>query len=199
MKIDQSTPWRSLLKLVDHDLERRSRGAASAPEAGSAWLEVGRRVYYYALAITRTWDGLNDQDAEDLAADLMLRLQDRRLVLRMTRVGVPAGYFHAILRNSARDLWKRRQFQITPLEEGRLGEFLQETTQAGEQRSALVERLRAELLLLDREERLILELRFERQLKLKEIAAVFDVNFSAVAVRLHRVIRKLKARLEVDL
>lgn len=198
MKIDADTPWRQLLRLLDRDLTNRHQGEKSTLEASKAWQEVGRRVHLYARAITRTRAGLNDQDSEDLAAGVMLQLQDQRLVRRMIRVGVPAGYLHAILRNAAGDLWKRRRFQQSPLEEARVMDLPQQATDAGSARMALVLSLRAEMALLSEDERQLLLLRFERRLKLREIAAELDIGFSAAAVRLHRLIKKLKGRMGME-
>jgi RNA polymerase sigma factor (sigma-70 family) len=59
----------------------------------------------------------------------------------------------------------------------------------------LIERLRTELQSLTDEERKLLELRFDRRLSTREIAMELGVGFSAAAVRLHRLIAKLRVRL----
>ena len=152
MRISEETPWYPLLRLMEQDLALRVAGSPGSPKASEAWAEARRRISTYARAVVRTRPGLTSADAEDLAGDLILKLQDRAFASRMVRLGSPAGYFYAVLRNSATDLWRRHNSREAPLEDA-LTVADPASTASQEECSALVERLQSELALLTEQER----------------------------------------------
>jgi RNA polymerase sigma-70 factor (ECF subfamily) len=109
----------------------------------------------------------------------------------------PEGYAFMMIRNAGIDLERRRSREpVEPLDPGN-----NTADTAPNQDDVLEERVRSEelhgiLAELADSEQLLLRLRFWDNLSIAEIAARLDVPYSTVAVRMFRLLRRLRSRME---
>ena len=140
-------------------------------------------VFRAALRVTG-----NPADAEDVLQTVFLR------VLAgggdVEEVALPAAYFRRAAVNAAVDVLRRREFR---------GESAYDDLAphaAVHSPFLLKERLRRAIAALDSEDASLFLLRYVEGLSNEELAGMFKVEKSNVAVRLHRIRHRLQAELE---
>jgi RNA polymerase sigma-70 factor (ECF subfamily) len=172
-----------------------SAGLAEARE------ELARRYRGPAYVLALQLLG-NREDALDVAQEAMLRLF--ATLGRLTAGRAVRPWLLAIVRNQARDLWRRQRVRRTePLEgsgEGLAAELLVRPPDPEE--AAGREELRRwvwrALSRLSEDHREIVVLRDFHGLSYDEIAHVLDIKVGTVMSRLHAARRQLRARLSED-
>lgn len=204
MPHDTPLTWRALLERLLRDVEARSAtsppdprdvGAHGMPTADhDAWREAAGRVGALAEALVARLSVRDVLEAEDLSQEVLLRLQSPATLRRLTQLASPVGYLVVILQNAARDRLRRvRSLDRIRREivEEALGDNLPsvEDTEA----SLAVVEVFARLDPADQE---LVRMRFWEDLPLQAIADALDVSYSAVAVRLSRLIRRLQKELQ---
>ncbi len=129
----------------------------------------------------------NPADAEDALQTVFLRVlnQGDRLDLAV----VPEGYFRRAATNAAVDILRRRVSRA----EGELDEALQP---ARESPVLLKERLRRAIAVLDQRDAEIFLLRYVEGLSNGELADMYGLEKTSIAVRLHYIRQELQAELE---
>jgi RNA polymerase sigma-70 factor (ECF subfamily) len=137
-------------------------------------------VFRTALRITG-----NPADAEDILQTVFLRVLARGGV-----DAVPAAYFRRAAVNAAVDVLRRRELHAESV-------FDEEAPHVVVQPPALLkERLRRAIATLDSEDASLFLLRHVEGLTIDELAGIFEIEKNNVAVRLHRIRRRLQAELE---
>jgi RNA polymerase sigma-70 factor (ECF subfamily) len=140
-------------------------------------------VFRAALRVTG-----NPADAEDVLQTVFLRVLARGG--DVGDVSLPAAYFRRAAVNAAVDVLRRRDLHAESAYDD-LG------SHAAVQPSLLLkERLRRALITLDSEDASLFLLRHVEGLSNEELAVMFELEKNNVAVRLHRIRRRLQAEME---
>jgi RNA polymerase sigma-70 factor, ECF subfamily len=158
---------------------------STTPLAGLAGLYERHyeTVFRAALRVTG-----NPADAEDVLQTVFLRVLARGEDLE--DVALPAAYFKRAAVNAAVDVLRRRELHAeSAYDEG--------APQLAVQPPLLLkESLRRAIAALDGEDASLFLLRHVEGLSIEELAGMFKIEKNNVAVRLHRVRRRLQAEME---
>jgi len=140
-------------------------------------------VFRAALRVTG-----NPADAEDVLQTVFLRVLARGEDLE--DVALPAAYFKRAAVNAAVDVLRRRELHAeSGYDEG--------APQVAVQPSLLLkERLRRAIAAVDSDDASLFLLRHVEGLSIEELAGMFRMEKNNVAVRLHRIRRRLQAEME---
>jgi RNA polymerase sigma-70 factor (ECF subfamily) len=155
---------------------------STTPLAGLAGLYERHyeTVFRAALRITG-----NPADAEDVLQTVFLRV-----LARGGDVALPAAYFRRAAVNAAVDVLRRRELHAeSAYDDGAPHAAVQPPL-------LLKERLRRAVAALDSEDASLFLLRHVEGLSIEELADAFEIEKNNVAVRLHRIRRRLQAELE---
>jgi len=187
--------WAALVPRLEADLRARAAADPSGID-DDAWGAAALLLRAYGRVLHRTQQGLRTEEVDDLVQDALVKLQSLRTLQRLKAAGSPAGYVAVMLRNAAMDLLRKRQRGVeVTLSDELAAPHTQEAELMAPERS---EQLRRALLSLSPEERNVLRMRFWRGLSIALIAEASDATYSATAVRLFRILRKLRERLDRD-
>jgi RNA polymerase sigma factor (sigma-70 family) len=186
-------------RLVD-DLEQTRRGEPRDSEANAAWSELTRRLLVYAASASRTVYH-TQIDPEDIVQDVLMRLYDSSALTRVRDARKPTTYLYFLVRNAAYDAWRRevrRSDLLRPLADDLESSFtdLVDTTFLDTPVERQLGALDRALLTLAREDRRLLRLRFWEGKSTGQIAEALGINYSAAAVRIHRLLKRLKTTIE---
>ncbi len=187
----QDLSWPALVEHLAADLAAARRGSERRDE--ELWAETRSRVAAYARRMVASLPGAPSLEVDDVVQRVMVKLLDGGTIARLRHAPVPVAYVAVMIRNTAADLLRRRT-----AERESLARFGYEIATVGAEEDSAVRTadLRAALAELDETDRALLRLRFWRGLAIGEIAALYDLSYSAVAVRLFRLLRRLRSRLE---
>lgn len=151
------------------------------------------RGYLHATALRVS----SRDDAEDAVQTVLLKLQAPEALRRLRSSRSPAGYLVMMLRNASVDLSRGRREQR---DDGREADLPDDTpspvdlvSQADRERD-----LRRILATLSQSDRELIRLRYFDELSIAEIARRRRMNYSAVAVRLFRIVMRLKNQQAAD-
>ena len=155
---------------------------STTPLAGFAGLYERHyeTVFRAALRVTG-----NPADAEDVLQTVFLRV--------LTRGGddaLPAAYFRRAAVNAAVDVLRRRELHAESAYDDRAPHV------AVQPPLLLKERLRRAIAALETEDASLFLLRYVEGLTNEELAAMFQIEKNNVAVRLHRIRRRLQSELQ---
>ncbi len=183
-----SEDWERLLAELEDERAQRRGGASSTTAGEEAWRDMRLRIERMArLHVTR-------EDVDDLVQNILLKLQSPDALRRLRAARAPAGYLAVMVRNAAMDSWRRATSQeiVEPIEETWAGlDFVFGNVDQEKRIKALGQALSQ----LSESDRLLLRLRFWDELTIAEIAGRFGVPYSTMAVRLFRMLRRLRAEL----
>ena len=161
------------------------RMPSTTPVAGFAELfeRHYEAVFRAALRVTG-----NSADAEDVLQTVFLRVLARGGDVE--DVALPAAYFRRAAVNAAVDVLRRRELHAESA-------YDDLASHAAVQPSLLLkERLRRALVVLDSEDASLFLLRHVEGLSNEELAVMFELEKNNVAVRLHRIRRRLQAEMQ---
>jgi RNA polymerase sigma-70 factor (ECF subfamily) len=144
-------------------------------------------VFRAALRVTG-----NPADAEDVLQTVFLRLLSRRADVEevVEDARLTAAYFRRAAVNAAVDVLRRRQLRAASLYDD------QAPHAAVDPQLLLKEQLRRAIAALDNEDATLFLLRHVEGLSNEELAEMFGIEKSNVAVRLHRIRHRLQAEME---
>jgi RNA polymerase sigma-70 factor (ECF subfamily) len=140
-------------------------------------------VFRAALRVTG-----NLADAEDVLQTVFLRVLARGGDVE--DVALPAAYFRRAAVNAAVDVLRRRELHAESVYDDRAPQV------AVQPALLLKERLRRAIATLDSEDASLFLLRHVEGLSLEELAGMFKMEKNNVAVRLHRIRRRLQSEME---
>jgi RNA polymerase sigma-70 factor, ECF subfamily len=130
----------------------------------------------------------NPADAEDVLQTVFLRVLVRGGDVE--EVTQPAAYFRRAAVNAAVDVLRRRELHAESVyDDGAPHAAIQPP-------GLLKERLRRAIAAVDRDDASLFLLRHVEGLSLEELAGMFGIEKNNVAVRLHRIRRRLQAEME---
>ncbi len=188
--------WTELLARLEFDLQSRAADPETAIDE-EAWDTITEFVSYRARVLTFSFSSLQTADVQDLVQNVLLKLQSLETMRRLHAARSIEGYLFVMLRNAANDLARRRQLErvifrsledTVPEEQAVQHAYVQHAEDA----SVLGDALES----LHAEDRKLLEMRFWRNMTIADIARETGVTYSAAAVRLFRILYKLRVQLK---
>ncbi len=130
----------------------------------------------------------NPADAEDVLQTVFLRVVSRGDDVEAAEL--TAAYFRRAAVNAAVDLLRRRAVRAESA-------YDDEAPHAASERPLLLkEQLRRAIAALESDDATLILLRHVEGLSIEELAAMFDLDKNNVAVRLHRIRRRLQSEME---
>ena len=190
--------WTPLLPRLEEDLRARASGNLSRKD-DEAWAAAVSLLRVYRRILPRTHSGLAPEEVDEIVQDVLFKLQSLQTLHRLRTSRSPAGYIAVIVRNAATDFVRRRRRELElelPLTEDFPARGESEGDFAIPKRSV---RLREALQSLRPEDQNLLKLRFWQGLSIAQIAETLGTTYSATAVRLFRILRKLREKIGSDL
>ena len=188
--------WTELLPRLEFDLLSRANNPWAAVDE-EAWDTITQFLSSRARVLTFSFSGLQTADVQDLVQNVLLKLQSLETMRRLHAARSVEGYLFVMLRNAANDLVRRRQIErviFRSLEDTVPEEQVVEhaSVQTAENASVLGDALES----LHAEERRLLEMRFWRNMSIADIARETEATYSNTAVRLFRILYKLRVQLK---
>ncbi len=166
----------------------------AGPKDELAWEEAWRRLEIYARGLLRSGQSIESASAEDIIQQTLAKfLESSEGLAKLDPALNPEAYLKAAIRNSARDLARRKVLALKALRQ--LAQERLRAQLAADQPSESIVMLLEELERLPKEKQDLLRMRFWEGLSLREIALRLGEPYSRVAVRLFRVLKELRNRL----
>jgi RNA polymerase sigma factor (sigma-70 family) len=184
--------WPTLLGRLEADLARRARRGENVEPEEPGWADVSAAIAFYSHVVVNRYGGLSPEDMDDVLQAILLKLQTPETLRRLRLAGSPEGYIVVMLRNAAADLLRKRFREREGLERYLLEPRLLAEANEDEIKGA---RLRVALLSLSPIERALLKMRFWQGMNIAEIAAQTGATYSATAVRMFRILKRLREEL----
>lgn len=189
--MEQRLVWNALVARLEEDLLARKHFNRMTDD--DAWVTAGRLLRVQARIVLSTYSGLQPEDAEDLAQNVLVKLQSLSTMRQLRAARSAQGYIVVMLKNAANDLIRRRQVELKFV--GRTvterSEAMTKFSIAPLERSLVLAEAIDEL---SEDDRTLLVLRFESGLAIGEIAKFLNLSYAATAARLFRLLQRLRKR-----
>ncbi len=177
-----------IVPILLSDVKGRRRRTTRTPLQTNAWATmldlVGDVVRQVARRSENEW-----MDAEDLVQRIALKLQDQAVLERLERSDVPLAYLRGLARYTLIDVARERAPTV-PLSE--VSEPAGGSGSESEVEPEVDRRLQRLLSALPASDRRLLQMRFWEGRTVADIARELREPYSRVAVRLFRLIERLK-------
>lgn len=177
------------------------RNASARRDHEAAWTDLARHLRVHVASVSRRLD-LPWVEPEDLMQMVLAKLLHPGMIDRLRETSAPTAYLHTLVRNVAYDALRREARRAVHLDEYRrtLGpeqpmDHLRDVTGLTTTEERLIA-LRLALLGLSDADRLLLRRRFWEGQPTGVVAQELGITYSAAAVRLHRLLRRLRALIE---
>ncbi|HEY3130682.1 MAG TPA: sigma-70 family RNA polymerase sigma factor [Acidobacteriota bacterium] len=184
--------WAAIIPRLEADLRLREQSAGQVVSDEAAWQLTEHTLRAHGQVLLRTYPVFREEDVEDIVQELLIKLQSLETMRRVRAAGSPAGYIAVTMRNAAFDLLRRRQRESEVFrsfaEEALLRSRREAVNPEADRSSALRQSLRR----LGHAERDLLKMRFWRNMSIRGIADELGISYSAAAVRLFRVLRRMR-------
>jgi len=187
--------WDDLISRLEDDLEARESAGSRLPLNEEVWALAAQYLRSRGEVLAFSHSGMQPADIEDVVQSVLLKIQSLVTIRRLRAARSTEGYIFVMLRNAANDLVRRRQFErgLFSSLEAKVDEPHEEPgyvkqTEAISFVSTVLESLSSS----DQE---LLQMRFWRNLTISEIAEEKGMSYSNVAVRLFRVLHRLREKL----
>jgi RNA polymerase sigma-70 factor, ECF subfamily len=188
--------WSDLVPRLQADLRARTSKASTLAQDGDAWVAAERMLRTHGQVLLSTHPSLSVEDVEDIVQDIFLKLQSQHVMRRLSLAGSAAGYITVMMRNAAIDLIRsRRRIVEYPDSFEDQAAIERADPNSGSEKIERASSLWPALQHLTPGERELLELRFWREMSIAEIADHLGITYSASAVRVFRVLRRLREHL----
>lgn len=188
--MDTADDWNEILASVERDLEQGGEERNSP-----AWSVIAERVRRLASILLSQHD-VWTIDPEDLTQDVLLRLYSSSSLRRLRATGSPEGYLVVVIRHRIFDEVRRNRFRWrgseSPVDWNEIS-FGSSVAEIPIEHRIALEQVLDDLSDDDWE---LIRLRFWEDRSIKLIANHLGVTYSAASVRLFRLLRKLRHRLE---
>lgn len=162
-----------------------------APRTHPGWSELLDRARRTAAVLLSRY-GVWTIDADDVAQDVVMRLYSAPALRRLRASGSVDGYLFVMIRNRVFDEIRRNRVRWRESAEGEYAEDSGDGDLSLDQRIALEEVLDE----LSPDEHTLIRLRFWEDRSIGDIAAELGLSYSAASVRIFRLLRKLRERLQ---
>jgi RNA polymerase sigma factor (sigma-70 family) len=187
--------WNDLISRLEDDLEARELAGSHLPLNEEVWGLAAQHLRSRGEVLAFSHSGMQPADIEDVVQSVLLKIQSLVTIRRLRAARSTEGYIFVMLRNAANDVVRRRQFERglfssldATADEPHEEPFYVKQTEATSVVSTVLESLSAS----DQE---LLQMRFWRNLTISEIAEEKRMSYSNVAVRLFRVLHRLREQL----
>jgi RNA polymerase sigma factor (sigma-70 family) len=185
--------WRLLLARLEQDVLEKRRDFLYTSDR-SLWDQAVRQVRRYTVQLLSTSGllGPGGIELDDVVQEVMLRLQSSEVLQRLQMVRNTDAYLAIFIRNTAISLARRSQREARKADAYSRAVEL-EAADADVDPDVV---LSAGIIYasLDADDRLLLRLRFWEDLGLDAIAEQLGVSYGAAAVRLSRLLARLRTR-----
>lgn len=181
--------WKELLPRLEADLSARLSSHFQGDD--DAWGDAERLLRLSGRFLRATFRA-TPEDTDDVVQETMLKLQSLRTMQRLRLAGSPAGYVLVMMRNAFADLARRRLREVQPEQpfEEMIATELSEEVEA--QKAEDIERMKVALRSLRPEDRYLLRMRFWKNMRVEDISQLIGLSYSATAVRLFRILSRLR-------
>jgi RNA polymerase sigma factor (sigma-70 family) len=183
-----SSNWPELILRLEADvLARRNRPGCTDE---GAWYAAHHLLRAQARMLLRLHPVLTEEDLDDVAQSVLIKLQSPETMRRLGIAGSPGGYIAVMMRNACLDIIRRKKRdrdRFVPSEDEHLFEWHPQQTYSD--RNQRLEKL---LDKLSTQERALLKMRFWQDMSLNQIAETLGISYSAAAVRSFRALRRLR-------
>jgi len=197
--VNKDDYWKDIIARLELELESRGKSAKTETIYQQAWYEVYALLQQYGEVLLKVEHrDISAEDMEDIVTETLLKLQSAATLRRLRLAGSPRGYLLRMMRNACVDFKRRtrRERELLRLFDATsISEASEQATEAAD--SPLV-RLREEFKLLSEDEQELLRMRFWDGMTIREMAEKTGTSYSATAVKLFRVLRRLRDRLLED-
>jgi RNA polymerase sigma factor (sigma-70 family) len=187
--------WDDLISRLEDDLRARESADPVSIVDDEAWEIAAQLLRSRGRILAFSHSGLQPSDIEDLVQSVLLKIQSAVTLRRLRAARSTEGYVFVILRNAANDLVRRRQFErnlFSSLDEG-ADEPASEPRYVEQTEAASV--IGEVLQSLGEGDRELLQMRFWRNMTIAEIANETGISYSTTAVRLFRILHRLRDQL----
>ncbi len=183
--------WDALFARIEKDVQLRSQSPGSPSLDEKAWDLLERHLRRIAHTLHRS-GSLRLMDLDDIVGETLLKLQSPETIKRVRAAGSLEGYLVVMVRHAAIDLLRHEQRQRTALAEIAYQQSL--GSEKVEMVITLAESDPLDQVLgrLSADERYLIKLRFWKKLGIQEIADRTGLSYTAAAVRLFRIMRKMR-------
>ena len=192
MSVNLDAAWKELVPRLEDDLSARHHPSSESMIDNEAWTTAEKLLRVSGNLLRGRASFVQAADVDDIVQETMLKLQLTRTMQRLRAAGSPAGYVMVMMRNAFLDFARRRQREVAldpPGQEQRAPHSSEETEIATPHE---INRIKETLRLLRPEERYLLRMRFWKNLSVKEISERLGISYSATAVRLFRLLSRLR-------
>jgi RNA polymerase sigma factor (sigma-70 family) len=178
--------WTELLRKLEDDLAHTGEAVRFVP-----WDLLAGRIRELSEILVLQYGASSALEAEDVAQDVLLKLHDLQAIRSLRAKDSPEGYLVVLIRNRIFDELRREQLR-------RGGELPDDYPAPGDSPLSAEEAISLERVLdeLSDDDWGLLRMRFWEGRSIGEIARELDVRYSTASVRLFRLLRKLRDRLE---
>ncbi len=188
--------WERLIRRLEADLHARQLPGSLEPHDEEAWILAAGLINRRAKTLLRAKFDLNPEEMDEVIQDVLLKLQSLDTMQRVRAAGSPEGYLVVMILNTAKDRLRRRSVERDLLTELGDEHIANEEEKPSGRLSEAAQHLRQVLKSLSDDDRELLHLRFWRNLEIREIAEVLQISYSAAAVRLFRVVKRISTLME---
>ncbi|MGC2695540.1 MAG: sigma-70 family RNA polymerase sigma factor [Candidatus Angelobacter sp.] len=188
--------WPDLLERLEADRNSKLQSSGSQSEDKIAWESLEQAVRSLSQHLLSPRWGLARDDVEDILQQILLKFQSLETLRRVRSAGNAEGYIAVMLKNAAMDILRRREVErklFRPLDTELPQSGSNEISDRSDDRRA---DLKEELRLLPAEDRALLRMRFWRNMSIQQIARETGLTYSAAAVRLFRIVHRMRAHME---
>ena len=182
--------WRELVARVESDVVRRANDP-SAPSDRAVWEELMPRVRRYVNSYGSFLGGL-PIEADDVVQDVLVKLQSPDTVRRWRVAGGSAGYLIAIIRNLLIDSYRKQRVERRWFDRIGAEHLMGELARPPDEAAVVSRWLERRLVDLGDDDRRLLHAVYWEGLSIREIADREGLKYSTVAVRLFRLLRRLR-------
>ncbi|HXL22347.1 MAG TPA: sigma-70 family RNA polymerase sigma factor [Candidatus Dormibacteraeota bacterium] len=183
--------WDALFARIEKDVQLRSQSPGSPSLDEKAWDLLERHLRRIAHSLRRS-GLLRLTDLDDIVGEALLKLQSPDIIKRVRVAGSVEGYLVVMMRHAALDLRRHEQRQQTAL-----AEIAYQHSLPSQQVATVITFVESDpldqvLAKLSADDRYLVKLRFWKKLGIQEIADRTGLSYTAAAVRLFRIMRKMK-------
>jgi RNA polymerase sigma factor (sigma-70 family) len=194
--MSRDSVWDDLIARLESDICARSKSTVASDTDERAWEEARSLIRSYAHVLGALRIGIRPEDVEDIVQDVLLKLHSLDSLRRLRLAGSPSGYIVVMVRNAAYDLVRAQVRESTFLRQLAREPSASSSEEATSPADGVTLRLQQEMQLLTQEERALLRMRFWRSMTIKDISKETGDAYSAVAVKMFRLLKRLRDRLE---
>jgi RNA polymerase sigma factor (sigma-70 family) len=190
--------WKELVPRLEADLWASQQFPGSWRRDDEAWEHASQLLRARAPSVLFKYVAyIRPEDVEDVVQNVLVKLQSLNTIRRMKAARSVEGYVSVVLRNAAIDLSRRQRSEREGLRE-REQDLPIEQIPSHEMTTEDALGLAEALNYLSDAERSLLENRFWQNMSIREIAAENKKTYSATAVSLFRVLRRLRHLMNVQ-